>query len=114
MFIRLENKERECDEMRAEVIRIFNEIVQLIRLKQQLLSNQNKNSHSQIDNEKFDKNTVDTKEVLDNQDKKQGAIEIANKISELKVDQIEEKSLKNPEINSDVKERNINTKSLVR
>lgn len=76
--------------------------------------NQNKTHHTVIDNEQTNKinNNIEFKQDLAARDKEHGANDVAEKISELKVDQVEEKS-KNSETNPENKERNINTKSLV-
>lgn len=76
---------------------------------------QNKTAHVKIENEQTNKTQFESKEELENHDKKQGLDNISEKISELNVNQVEEKTSKNPnETNSEIKERNINTKSLVR
>lgn len=118
MFIRLENKERECDELRAEVfnknksLKLFI-FKKLTKLTQYLHANQNKTSLVKIESEQSKRNNFESKNNLSNQDKNQAINAIAKNISELKVDQADNKELKTIEVNAEVKERSINTKSLV-
>jgi len=80
-----------------------------------LNQNQNKTSEVKIHSEQiFRDNNIESKDNMGNQEKKQSANTIAENISELKVNQeVENKDSKNTELNTEVKERNINTKSLV-
>ncbi len=119
MFIRLENKERECDELRREVFNKNKSLTlflfkKLTKLTQHLHPNQHKTSQVKIENEQINKNNFESKNDLANQVNNQTVNAIAENISELKVDQAENKESKTTEVIPDVKEKNINTKSLVR
>lgn len=79
-------------------------------------SNQNKTLQLKTDIGQTNKNNFEPKEDLANLDKKQRVNETAESISELKLDQAEDKenkASKNAEVNAENKDKNINTKSLV-
>ena len=78
--------------------------------------NQNKTLQLKTDIGQTNKNNFEPKEDMANLDKKQRVNETAESISELKLDQAEDKenkASKNAEVNTENKDKNINTKSLV-
>ena len=79
-----------------------------------MLSNQNKSAQIKIDKEQNIRNSSESIDDPTKEDINKGLNAITENISELRVDQAEEKASKNPELNNcDFKEKNLNTKSLV-
>jgi len=79
-----------------------------------LHSNQNKSAQTKIEKEQNIRNSSESIDDQTKEDVNKGLNAVTENISELRVDQAEEKASKNLEVNTyDVKEKNLNTKSLV-
>ena len=77
-------------------------------------SNQNKSAQTKIEKEQNIRNSSESIDDQTKEDVNKGLNAVTENISELRVDQAEEKASKNLEVNTyDVKEKNLNTKSLV-